>query len=554
MTDKPASALDRYYPFILVGVLSISVNANTLFNDFVFDDVLQILENRWITDVRFLPDIFSTHMAGFSGEYSTSYYRPLIHLLYMAGYHIFGYAPWGFHLINILFHTAVSLLVYLVSIRLFTHHDNSRGPLSPPLLAALLFAVHPVHTEAVAWVAGVVDISFSLFYILSFYMYLLSGEEERSFFNRYYLVSLGAFSLAALCKEPALTLPLLLAAYDYRYPGKESRFAACVKRYLPFLALSAVYILARVYALKGFAPGKTAMALSGYQYVLNAFPLFAKYLEKLLLPVNLSPVHVFHPVQSILEARSVLGILITLAFLMIIIITRKNNALFLGLSILAIPLLPAFYISAISGEGVFAERYLYLPTFGFALVLAFLFSQAGKVMPGKSLPATLIAAALIGTFSIGTVARNTDWKDGIRLWSDAVEKYPQSAVAHQYFGFALYSKGNIDEAIGEYRKALELNPTLFDARFNLGVAYHSKGSIDQAIGQYQLALIHHPGSASTHNGLGMAYGRKGDLDKAIEHFQAAVDLAPGDGEARKNLLMAVQMKKTPGGVPPSDRP
>jgi tetratricopeptide (TPR) repeat protein len=553
VTDRSA-AFRRYYPIAFVIALAVGVNGNTLFNDFVFDDIPNVLENRWITDVKFLPDIFSTHIAGFSGEYATSYYRPLIHVLYMAGYHVFGYAPWGFHLINILFHTAVSLLVYFVSSRLFEAPEVPRSRLSPPLLVASLFAVHPVHTEAVAWVAGIMDISFSLFYLLSFYMYIRSGEGDRSLFNRYYLASLGAFCLAALCKEPALTLPLLLAAYDHGYRGKGIRIADHVKRYIPYLALSAAYFLARVLVLQGFTPSRTRMDASGYQYVLNAFPLFAEYLGKLFLPVNLSPVHTYHPVRSILEAKSVFCIFLTVAFFTICHIARKKKPLFLGLAILAIPLLPAFYISAISGEEVFAERYLYLPTFGYAIVLAYLYSLAWTRLPGKFIAPILMAVALIGIFSIGTSIRNTAWKDSYALWSDTVKKAPQSAAARQYFGYALYSRGNIDEAIAEYRKALELSPRLFDARFNLGIAYHSKGLIDLAIEQYLITLRYYPGSSSTHNALGMAYGRMGFLDKAIEHFQAASDLDPGNEEARRNLLAARALKNRSDGNPPPDRP
>lgn len=527
----------------IIFVVSIAVYFNTLFNGFVFDDIENILKNKWITDVNFLPDIFSTHVAGFSGEYSTSYYRPLIHVIYMACFHVFGYAPWGFHLFNILFHMVISLLVYLISSRLFAPLEFSRGSISPPLLVALLFAVHPIHTEAVAWVAGIMDISFSLFFLLSFYMYMRSMDGDRSVLNRSYFISLGAFCLAVLCKEPALTLPLLLAAYDYGSQVKGIRFTTFLKRYAPYLILSVAYLLVRIYALKGFAPSRNKMALSGYQYILNVFPLFAHYLEKLILPMNLSPVHVFNPVRSILETKSIVCILIALVLLLFYFIARKNKLLFLGLSILVIPLLPAFYITAISGEEVFAERYLYLPTFGFSIVLAFFFLLAGKAMPGKSLPVTTLAVVLIGIFSIGTIHRNKAWKDSYRLWSDSVKKNPQSAVAHQYLGYALYTAGNIDEAIREYRKALVLNPSLFDARFNLGVAYHLEGSIDQAIDQYRIALKYHPGSASVHDGLGMAFGRKGFLDNAIEEFEAAVKLQPENPSYRDHLSKAHEMKE-----------
>jgi tetratricopeptide (TPR) repeat protein len=385
-------------------------------------------------------------------------------------------------------------------------------------------------------------------------MYIRSGEGNRSIFNRFYLVSLGSFCLAVLCKEPALTLPFLLVVYDYVHSGKGIGSVSYAKRYFPFLIIIALYFFVRFIALPGFTPSKSRIVLSGYQYVLNAFPLFAEYLEKLLLPLNLSPIHVFHPVLSIQEAKSVLGIFITIAFFTLFFIARNKNTLFLGFSILLIPLLPAFYTTAISGESIIAERYLYLPTFGYAIVLAYIYSRAGKFMPRNSATAILIAVALIGVLSIGTIIRNADWKDSYALWSDTVKKSPQSAVARQFFGYALYSRGNIDEAIPEYRKALELNPQLYDARINLGIAYHSKGLIEQAIEQYLILLRYYPGSASAFNALGMAYGQLGILDKAIEHFQAALALNPSNEEARRNLLAAHSIKNQTGSNPTSARP
>lgn len=393
-----------------------------------------------------------------------------------------------------------------------------------------------------------------MFYLFSFYMYIRSEDGDQSIFNRFYLVSLGSFCLALLCKEPALTLPFLLVAYDYVHSGKGIRSVGYAKRYLPFLALIAVYLFVRLLALPEFTPSKSRIVLSGYQYVLNSFPLFTEYLEKLLLPLNLSPVHVFHPVLSIQEAKSVLGIFIAVAFITTFFIARNNNILFLGFSILLIPLLPAFYITAISGESIFAERYLYLSTFGYAIVLGYLYSRAWMFIPRNSTPAILIAVTLIGALSIGTIIRNTAWKDNYSLWSDTVKKSPQSAVAHQYFGYALYSRGNIDEAIPEYQNALELNPELNDARFNLGIAYHSKGLIEQAIEQYQIMLRYYPGSASAHNALGLAYGQMGFYDNAIEHFQNALALDPSSEEARRNLLTAHSMKNQADSKPTLTRP
>jgi hypothetical protein len=175
-------------PFVTVIVLiSAGVYANTLVNDFVYDDRSQVLENRFILDFRYLPDIFTKSAWSFqSAPVVSNYYRPMMNVIYMPSYYIFGLTSWGFHLGNILFHAGNSILVLLLARRLFadkparlqaeklTSEQVCRPDavlpltstfLAPPFLAALLFAVHPIHTEAVAWVAAVPELSFTLFYL-----------------------------------------------------------------------------------------------------------------------------------------------------------------------------------------------------------------------------------------------------------------------------------------------------------------------------------------------------------------------------------------------------
>ncbi len=194
-------------PFITVVVLvSAGVYANTLSNDFVYDDRSQVLENRLILDFRYLPDIFTRSAWSFqSAPVISNYYRPMMNVIYMLNYYIFGLTPWGFHLVNILFHAGNSVLVFLLTARLLRDapdrvSETGGRPVSaniPPFIAALLFATHPVHTEAVAWVAAVPELSFTLLYLLSFYLFIGSAAA----FSGKYVLSVVLFFVAAFCKE-----------------------------------------------------------------------------------------------------------------------------------------------------------------------------------------------------------------------------------------------------------------------------------------------------------------------------------------------------------------
>ncbi len=575
------SAMDghRVHPFLFLLLVVFSVYFRTLFYDFVFDDIPNVLKNRWIRDIRYLPEIFSTHLAGFNSGYPTSYYRPLVHVIYLINYHVFGLQPWGFHLVNILFHAAVSVLVFLIASRVLAEPRPSDSLAPPSLFAALFFAAHPIHSEAVSWVSGIMDLSYTCFYLASFYLYIRSRSGDRSEAVRYYL-SVASFFLAVLCKEPGLALPVLLLLYDAMFQRDKFSLSNCAKRYLPYLLVGVVYLSMRILALEGLVPSKSSRGLSGLQVVINIFPLFVGYLGKLILPVRLNVLHVFDPVRSVLEFQSMVSLILTLGIGIVAYMMRKNKVVLIGCALIVVPLSPALYLPGIVGEVAFAERYLYLPSVGFVLLLAFLLDQAKKILPGKAVHLSVLSIVLVGLYSLGTVSRNRVWKDSYSLWKDTAIQSPGSAVAHEYLGYALYAEGRIDEAIQEYRAALTLNPDRADARINLGVAYHGKGWLDQAMEQYRIGLSLRPDDAEAnmnlglalmdkgslgqaidrcriaieldpylagaYNCLGSAYGRKGSIEEAIVFFRGAVRLDPNDPVFTNNLVKAEQIQKETG--------
>ncbi|HYA31272.1 MAG TPA: hypothetical protein VED67_00830, partial [Thermodesulfovibrionales bacterium] len=199
------------FPILIILLFSFLLYINALVADFVYDDKYQIVDNPWIRDIRNIPIIFSGNVWSFHPVFSTSnYYRPLMHIVYMLNYHVFGLNPWGFHLVNILFHCGASVFVFLVTRKLLKEHrvTTSSVYLSPPFIAAMLFASHPTHSEVVAWIAGVPDVALTVFYLLSFYFYISFRDGAK----RGYPLSVLSFSVATLFKEPALTLPILLFA------------------------------------------------------------------------------------------------------------------------------------------------------------------------------------------------------------------------------------------------------------------------------------------------------------------------------------------------------
>lgn len=344
--------------------------------------------------------------------------------------------------------------------------------------------------------------------------------------------------------------------------------------------VAGIYFILRIWALGGLAPRQEDFGLNLTNNIVNASPLFFKYLEKLVLPIHLNAFHVYRPVAPILDfdmfiALCFMGIFIAIA----IIMWKINKFAFFSLLVFVVPLSPAFYISGLTqgGKFAFAERYLYLPSLGFVLVLAIGIDWWMRAHPKmrNRLPAAFLV--LFGIYTIGTIMRNQVWKDNHTIWADAAEKEPENEIAHQNLGYALIyykhrpdeakkhfqialrlkpdigdtiiengndliRRGMIDKAILEFNVALLYAPESIEARYNLGIAYEKKGWKEQAIEQYKLAVEIKPDFTSARNNLGILYAESGRLDNAIEQFSYALKVNPKDEDLRRNLARAQKIK------------
>jgi len=534
--------------FIIV-LLSFGAYVNTLHNGFVYDDENEILLNPWITDIKFIPRIFLSHSWAFKiTDSPTSQYHPLKFIVNMVQYQLFESRPWGYHLINILAHMMVSVMVFFVAASLLKELFNEDS-LTMPAAASLLFAVHPIHTEAVAWVSAMPELFMSFFYLVSLYIYINLSEQKY----RRIIIAAFFFFVSALFKETALTLPLLLIAYDYSF--KKGIFAekgtgasknALLRRYVPVVIAAIIYLVLRTYAIGGFIPKQSYIKYTVFQIVINAFPLFAKYLAMLVLPVNLTVLHVFRPVSSLFDVRTITSLGFFVFFvLFLIFLNRKNRGLLFGTLWTVVPLLPVFYIPAFLGESVFAERYIYLSSAGFVIVAAIVIRSIKHNNLFKTITIPVLVtgvSAIIVIFTFWTINRNYAWRDDFSLWADAVKKSPDSYVSHINLGKAYYGKGRVSEAIREYQTALLLNPGSDMAFFNIGTIYYEKGMMKDAINAFRAAIALRPDNYEAHNGMGNAYYSTGLIDDAIREYQSAISIRPDYSEAQYNLSVLYTLK------------
>ena len=526
-------------------IVSVLIYANTLKNNFVYDDNHIILDNKWITDVRYSPEIFSSPAWGFSkiNKYVVNFYRPIKHIIFMIDYHIFGFNSWGFHLTNVLLHSLATILIFFIVRKLFTLDDEGLSGNNSiyAFMAALLFAAHPIHTEVVAWVSDKLEIGLTLFYLLSFYLYICS----KSITSAGFLLSVFFFFIALLTKETAVMLPVFLVLYDLLFEKRGhfmADFKGRLKRYVPYLLVFLLYLSMRTYALGKFASINTTYTeLSWLTIPLNAILLFVRYFFKLLLPFNLNIYHTFNPVQFLTEPVVIFSLVFFLVFLSVLYITFvKKPLICLSLMWIVIPLIPVLYVPVI-GDNPFTERYLYLPSVGFTFLIAIGIKEVAMI--NRNVLKYLVFATFVVTllYSVGTISRNNVWQSDYTLWKDAAAKSPLKAATHVALGNAYEKTGSLDKALEAFNVALAVEKDSWQAQRNIGRVYRKMGLIKKAIYHYKKAIKLNPFSAEVRNDLGGIYGMEGRYIEAIGEFQQALALDPSLDMVQTNLERALQM-------------
>jgi len=566
-----SGGIHAWLPLTLVVAASVAVYANSLANGLHVDDQYQIVTNPWIRSLRNLPTMFSSGVWDFDGRIS-SYYRPMMYVLYSLVYAVAGTAPWAYHLLNVVLHAGTAALTFLVARELLaswgTHHPWWRAP---SFLVALLFAVHPVHAEPVAWAAGVVELSYSFFYLLAFYVVVRGRGRPGST-----AMALGFYAAALLSKEPAITLPGLVLIYWALHEGRAIGIGGLARRMTPWVIVSAAYLLLRTWALGGVAPQTSTVDLSPWEYVLTASALLGRLLRAQVFPAELNFWHVFEPVRSFWSTQAVLALLTvgTWFGLFAWAVRRRTLVPVVALTLAVLPLTPALLLRSLNQglENAFAERYVYLPSFGALLLAGWAVAALDRWRPQQARMATAAFAGLAVVGSVVAEQRSAVWKDSLSLWADAVAKSPESGVPNLYYGFALMSAGQAEagrvyvqravalapelldremrravsyaqrgrstDAILAFHNILVMDPRSAEAHFNLGVLYEGGGTAGMAVSEYEAAIALDPTAADAHNNLGILYFQLGEPERAVAHLAEAVRLRPDDPAFRANLERA----------------
>src|SRR5581483_2519320 len=441
VSGKPASfTAPQWAAPAFVATLTFLAFAASLRFDFVYDDRVQILANPWLDSWRSVPRFFTESFAAFTGNTGSAFWRPLFLLWLLLNRSLFGLAPWGWHLAAIVLHCTAAVLAYFLARRLLKD-----GFLAA--VAALLFALWPSTVETAAWVSGATD-SLLAVLLLAALLAFLRAQQRRS--RTWLVFSLGLYSLALLSKETAVVLPALIAAYAWLCDpqaegngcrGRLRRLAAVLA---PFLVLTAIYFGLRA---RVFAGASQAPLLTGWREMVMTWPAaICFYLRLLVFPYPVSPhynlkvIGEFKPAPVLLPALA----LIVLAIVLCLVWRRNSHqsrrAVATSLVWILAPLAPVLYLRPLAPDDFAHIRYLYLPTIGLALLLAFLlgkFSLGGLRVFGRPALPMAIALVLLAAAGLATARAEMHWATNYTLFAHAAEVAPHNPRALTNFAIEL---------------------------------------------------------------------------------------------------------------------
>ena len=525
-TSPTALRRTRLLHLSILILLSFALYAPTLRNEFVTDDKLQILQNPLVLEGKNPAQVFTGEVWDFARQtktktnVGTNYYRPFQFLAYIVEFQFFGEHPIGWHLVNILLNSAAVALVYLLV-----------ASLDAPILAfwsAFCFAFHPIHTEPVAWIAALPELLCAVFLLFAMIFYHRARSASASLPPL--LLSAFFFLAALFSKEAALLFPVILLCYELFY-ARSSRtdLRPLAARLSPYLVALAIYLYARISAIGGFAPRPSTERphLSPWDLLFATPPVFARYIGKLLLPIHMNYFYAF-PITTRLTLWAVIGFLSALLVALGAFYFRATRPILaFALCWFVFTLAPALSLNTLA-VNFFTERYLYIPSVGFAILAAsagiFLFSTL-SVPPARIVLSTAFVS-LFAFYLFQMQRRIAIFHDNYSLLSTTESESPDAYIVQGQLAAAYFDRGDLDNALSHVNRAIQLNPDYVLGHLNAGLYLAKKEDYAAAIPQFQDAMRLYPEYVPTYVNLAKVYTLQRNWQLAAETYRRAAALDP----------------------------
>lgn len=522
----------------LAFILGVFVYGNTLGADFTLDDVPIIQENTLIRDLSKWREYFTTNYWGDSAKYNDkSLYRPLTILSYALNYAAHGNEPRGYHAVNIVLHGAASALVVLMLAAMF-------GDVLAAAIAGILFAVHPIHTEAVAGIVGRAEIMAAIG-VLGCCLGYVKGVHatRRGAAAAWLALSVVAYAFGCYSKEIAVVAPVLIVLWELT-PGVQRRIAfqgralATIAAFLSFAAIAMEFIIMRKEAIRTVSKNIGFVGVSDFDRVLTGLRVCLEYVGLLLAPITLSAdywvtdVPLAHSIAEpgVAAAGAVLVVLVG----MMVWSWRRAPMLAWGIGAFLIALFPVSNLPFAIGV-MKAERILYTPSIGFIAAIAMLPAMAWRRASLR--PAVVGVTILVSAiFTVRTVARNKDWQNNRVLAEATLRTSPESTIFNTIIATEYRAAGDNVSARRHLERALSGQPDNTTSLFNLGNIELDEKRFEKAVDLYRRALAVEPDYLSALNNLGRALAELKRFEEAADVLERSRNLRPESPASYVNLL------------------
>ncbi|HET7212908.1 MAG TPA: tetratricopeptide repeat protein [Terriglobia bacterium] len=521
-------AKHRLLAGMILGAITFAVFSGSLANGFVYDDNSQILQNAFILNPHLWKNIFTGSVWSFQGS-KTNFYRPLQFACYWILYRLGGPNPATFHLLNLLIYALSAVLVYWLARRLFNNDAIA-------FAGALLWALHPVHVEAVAWISALPEVGFAFFALLSLFFFVRTEQDETKR-PLYHLLAALSFFVALFFKEMALSFPFLLLAYWF-FLGKPEAWSRRLLWWLSYVAATVAYLVLRHQALGYVTQGgrlwKITPRVAG-----SAVALLGQDTKILLWPDHLNVFRMFYLGPSLRSPWPWIALLcLVAAFWM-----RRHEPILAFLIVWwPVTLLPVLDIRQLSFP-LLADRFLYFPSIGPCLAVAYLLlGWLPRWFPrARMIPAAGCAMGVAMIFcGFQTLQAIPHWRDNNALIYYSMTQSPDSPLLHMARGVVLeYEHGDLKGALREYNTAWRLNQQsswplnmAHDYYLAVGRILLRTGDKQRAIEDFKKAHYAAPDSSQPTDALGAVYFPQGDYLRAAEYFEQSGKVDPQDVTAR----------------------
>jgi tetratricopeptide (TPR) repeat protein len=562
------------YLAVSVAVITFIVYLTALKHEFVeWDDRLYIIENEHIRSMG------SSFFRWAFFDFYAGNWHPLTWISHAVDYAVWGGNPLGHHLTNIVIHAANTFAVMYLILKLLNISYESTIKLGSTQviprrkifitagIAGILFGLHPLHVESVAWVSERKDLLCAFFYLNSIIMYInyvrhgryLNNETEQKyslsrFIDKHYLFTFGLFILALLSKPMAVSLPIVLLILDW-YPFNSiyslKTFRSALFEKLPFLALCLISSILTIQAQSAERALSSLVSIPLSIRALVAAEALSAYLGKMVLPVHLVPFYPYPKSGSLLPFQYLSTIALVLGITTACAAVVKRHKLWLTVwGCYVVTLLPVLGIVQVGSQSM-ADRYMYLPSIGSFLVLglgAAWLAERIKAFKKWGLLLNLFSAtaAIIMFISLIylTVEQIAVWKNSITLWNYVIKNYPDTIpLSYNNRGLAFEKMGQPERALEDYEKAIAINPSFDKAYINRGhVFFKIKGQHDRAIADFDRAIVLNPSAYEAYNNRGNAYYITGRYDGAMADYDRAIALNPSAFDAYNNRALVFYAK------------